>query len=88
MIGKEAADRNLGAHRLGFRRGVLFGGQTVGGFNSVAASSLCGIERLVSLGIESDGPNDTAEEIVRRADMAMFYVKRSKKGPMVRDAAE
>lgn len=42
----------------------------------------------VSLGIEPYGPNDTPEELVRRADMAMYYVKRSKKGPMVRDAAE
>ncbi|MGB0631356.1 MAG: GGDEF domain-containing protein [Alphaproteobacteria bacterium] len=45
-------------------------------------------EIKVSLGIEPYGPNDTPEELVRRADMAMYYVKRRKKGPMIRDAAE
>jgi diguanylate cyclase (GGDEF)-like protein len=49
LFGKEAPDRDLGAHRLGFRRGVLLGGQTVGGFDAVAAGGLGGIERLVSL---------------------------------------
>ena len=39
----------MGAYRLGFRRGVLFSGQTVGGFNSVAAGGHGGIGRLVSL---------------------------------------
>ena len=42
----------------------------------------------VSMGIEPYGPNDTPEELVRRADMAMYYAKRRKKGPMIRDAAE
>ena len=28
------------------------------------------------------GPDDTAEELVRRADMSMYYVKRTKKGPL------
>ena len=45
-------------------------------------------EVKVSLGIEPYGPNDTPEDLVRRADMAMYYVKRRKKGPMMRDAAE
>ncbi len=42
----------------------------------------------VSLGIESYGPDDTPDELIRRADMAMYYVKRSKKGSLGRLAAE
>lgn len=42
----------------------------------------------VSVGLEPYGPEDTRDELVRRADMAMYYVKRSKKGPMGRAAAE
>jgi diguanylate cyclase (GGDEF)-like protein len=42
----------------------------------------------VSLGIEPYGPDDTAEDLIRRADMAMYYVKRRKKGPLNELAAE
>jgi diguanylate cyclase (GGDEF)-like protein len=42
----------------------------------------------VSLGIEPYGPDDTPEELIRRADMAMYYVKRRKKGSLGRVAAE
>lgn len=42
----------------------------------------------VSLGIEPYGPDDTPKELIRRADMAMYYVKRQKKGPLGRIAAE
>ena len=42
----------------------------------------------VSLGIEAYGPDDTPDELVRRADMAMYYVKRNKKGSLGRIAAE
>lgn len=42
----------------------------------------------VSLGIEPYGPEDVPEELIRRADMAMYYVKRSKKGTLGRLAAE
>jgi diguanylate cyclase (GGDEF)-like protein len=48
-------------------------------------------ERLpvkVSLGIEPYGPEDAPEELIRRADMAMYYVKRRKKGSLGRLAAE
>lgn len=42
----------------------------------------------VSLGIEPYGPDDTPNELIRRADMAMYYVKRHKKGSLGRIAAE
>jgi diguanylate cyclase (GGDEF)-like protein len=42
----------------------------------------------VSLGMEAYGPDDTAEELIRRADMSMYYVKRKKKGPLGDIAAE
>ena len=42
----------------------------------------------VSLGTEPYGPDDTAEELIRRADMAMYFVKRRKKGSLGRIAAE
>jgi diguanylate cyclase (GGDEF)-like protein len=42
----------------------------------------------VSLGIEPYGPNDLADELIRRADMAMYYVKRNQKGSLGRFAAE
>ena len=42
----------------------------------------------VSLGIEPYGPDDAPKDLVRRADMAMYYVKRQKKGPLGRFAAE
>ena len=41
-----------------------------------------------SLGLEPYGPDDKHDELVRRADMAMYYVKRRKKGPLGREAAE
>ncbi len=42
----------------------------------------------VSLGVEPYGPDDTQKDLIRRADMAMYYVKRQKKGPLGRVAAE
>lgn len=42
----------------------------------------------VSLGIEPYGPDDVPEDLIRRADMAMYYVKRRKKGSLGRLAAE
>ena len=42
----------------------------------------------VSLGIEPYGSDDLADELIRRADMAMYYVKRNKKGSLGRFAAE
>ncbi len=42
----------------------------------------------VSLGIEPYGPDDAPKDLIRRADMAMYYVKRQKKGPLGRVAAE
>lgn len=42
----------------------------------------------VSLGLEPYGPDDTADDLLRRADMAMYFVKRSRKGPLGRTAAE
>lgn len=42
----------------------------------------------VSLGVEPYGPDDTPKELIRRADMAMYYAKRQKKGPLGRIAAE
>ena len=42
----------------------------------------------VSLGVEPYGPDDTPTELIRRADMAMYYVKRQKKGSLGRIAAE
>lgn len=42
----------------------------------------------VSFGIEPYGPDDSPEELLRRADMAMYYVKRRKKGSLGRIAAE
>ena len=42
----------------------------------------------VSLGTEPYGPDDTPEEMIRRADMAMYYVKRRKNGSLGRIAAE
>ena len=33
----------------------------------------------VSFGIEAYGPKDSPEELLRRADLAMYYVKRAKK---------
>lgn len=42
----------------------------------------------VSLGIEPYGPDDAPMDLIRRADMAMYYVKRQKKGPLGRMAAE
>lgn len=42
----------------------------------------------VSLGIEPYGPDDTPKDLIRRADMAMYYVKRQKNGPLGRIAAE
>lgn len=42
----------------------------------------------VSLGVEPYGPDDTPTELIRRADMAMYYVKRQKKGSFGRIAAE
>jgi diguanylate cyclase (GGDEF)-like protein len=42
----------------------------------------------VSLGTEPCGPDDTLKELIRRADMAMYYVKRLKKGSLGRIAAE
>jgi diguanylate cyclase (GGDEF)-like protein len=42
----------------------------------------------VSLGTEPYGPDDTPEELIRRADMAMYFVKRRKKGSLGRIAAE
>lgn len=42
----------------------------------------------VSLGLEAYGPDDTPEELLRRADMAMYYAKLSKKGSLGRIAAE
>jgi diguanylate cyclase (GGDEF)-like protein len=42
----------------------------------------------VSLGIEPYGHDDLADELIRRADMAMYYVKRNQKGSLGRFAAE
>jgi diguanylate cyclase (GGDEF)-like protein len=42
----------------------------------------------VSLGIEPYGPDGAPKDLIRHADMAMYYVKRQKKGPFGRMAAE
>ena len=41
-----------------------------------------------SLGAEPYGPNDTEDELIRRADMAMYYNKRSKASGQIQTAAE
>ncbi len=41
-----------------------------------------------SLGAEPYGPNDTEEELIRRADMAMYYNKRRKHTGLMLSAAE
>lgn len=43
---------------------------------------------LASLGAEPYGQHDSEEELIRRADMAMYYNKRRKNAGMVRSAAE
>lgn len=52
---------------------------------------LAGSHRIpveVSFGIEPYGPDDTADELVRRADTAMYFVKRGKKCPLGGEAAK
>lgn len=46
------------------------------------------LEVKISLGIEPYGPDDVPDDLIRRADMAMYYVKRLKKGSLGRIAAE
>ncbi len=42
----------------------------------------------ISLGAEPYGPHDTVEDLLHRADMAMYYDKRRKQSGMVQSAAE
>lgn len=42
----------------------------------------------LSLGAEPYGPHDTVEDMLHRADMAMYYEKRRKQSGIVRSAAE
>jgi diguanylate cyclase (GGDEF)-like protein len=42
----------------------------------------------VSIGYEPYGPNDTVEDLIHRADMAMYYNKRRRQAGFVRSAAE
>jgi len=42
----------------------------------------------VSLGAEPYGPNDTVEDLLHRADMAMYYEKRRRQSGVVQTAAE
>ena len=46
------------------------------------------IQVHASLGAEPYGPHDTEEKLIRRADMAMYYNKRSKPANLLRSAAE
>lgn len=42
----------------------------------------------ISMGVEPYGPDDSPDDLMRRADMAMYYVKRGRKDPLDRIAAE
>ena len=42
----------------------------------------------VSIGAEPYGPQDTVEDLMHRADMAMYYTKRQKHSGIAHDAAE
>lgn len=49
----------------------------------------CDIPLRISLGAEPYGPNDTVDDLLHRADMAMYYEKRRRQsGIMVQSAAE
>ena len=42
----------------------------------------------VSIGYEAYGPEDAIDDLICRADMAMYYFKRRKQAPIARVAAE
>ena len=42
----------------------------------------------VSIGYEAYGPEDGIDDLICRADMAMYYFKRRKQAPIARVAAE
>jgi diguanylate cyclase (GGDEF)-like protein len=55
-----------------------------------AATDIVGTEipLKVSIGFEPYGPQDTVDDLIHRADMAMYYNKRLRQAGLVRSAAE